>query len=107
MSAGLPEGDRVTALLRFQKAMRDFSRVHQGESGPLSPEQTIPLIEAACQQFSASAQVRAAAAEATAFLGALVAGKGGSKQSPAKVSSRALGDFAAWLAEHVSGQQPH
>jgi len=104
MTAGLPEGDRFTALMRFQQAMRRYAQQHKGQSGPLTPEQTIPLVQEACRQFAASARVHGAAKGALEFLGALVASKGrqpDGKQPPVRVSSQALNDFATWLEEQL------
>ena len=99
---GMPQGDRFTALLRFQQAMRHFAARHHDQRGPLSPEQTIPLVQDACARFGATPQVQVAAKGVLDFLGALIAGKGrgpDGQQPPVRVSSQALGDFAAWLDE--------
>jgi hypothetical protein len=105
MTPGLPEGDRFTALMRFQQVMRRYAAQHHDHAGPLTPEQTIPLVEAACQQLGASPRVLGAAKGVLDFLGSLVANKGrgrDGKQPPVRVSSQALGDFAAWLDEQLA-----
>jgi hypothetical protein len=109
MTPGLPEGDRFTALMRFQQVMRRYAAQHHQHPGPLTPEQTIPLVQDACRQFAASPRVHGAAKGVLDFLGALVANKGrkrDGKQPPVRVSSQALGDFAAWLDEQLPAR-PH
>lgn len=99
---GLPQGDRFTSLLRFQQAMRHFAATHHDQRGPLSPEQTIPLVQDACRRFGAPPRVQAAAKGVLDFLGGLVAAKThgpDGKQPQVRVASQALNDFAAWLDE--------